>query len=97
MTDIRMTMSTRAALEFFLLKPRTERYGFEIAKYARVDRGAIYGILSRLEEIGWIASRWEKVDAKEAGRPERRYYRFRPGGAQAAISALAAADRRQSR
>ena len=34
----------------------------------------MYPILNRLEEAGWLSSRWEELDAQEIGRPRRCYY-----------------------
>ncbi len=53
----------------------------------------MHPILARLEGYGWLASRWEDIDASAEGRPARRYYTLTAEGAQAARAALARAYR----
>jgi DNA-binding PadR family transcriptional regulator len=60
--------------------PTAERYGLEIAAEAELKSGSLYPILARLEELGWVESRWEEVDPVAAGRPRRRYYRLTGSG-----------------
>ena len=42
--------------------------------------GSAYAILRRLEDEGLLDSRWEELEASEAGRPPRRYYRLNGTG-----------------
>lgn len=57
----------------------------------RDPSGTIHPILARLEQAGWLESRWEEIDPSEKGRPRRRYYRFTSDGAALACTALARA------
>jgi len=41
-----------------------------------LSSGTLYPILMRLDEAGWLESRWEKVDPARVGRPRRRLYRI---------------------
>jgi DNA-binding PadR family transcriptional regulator len=51
------------------------RHGFEIIEAVGVRSGTVYPVLRRLEEQGLVKSRWEPVrEARDAGRPPRRYY-----------------------
>jgi DNA-binding PadR family transcriptional regulator len=88
-----MTMPTQAVLRALLEDPRTERYGLEIGDASGLPSGTIHPILARLERIGWVESRWEDVDPKEAGRPVRRYYRLTTDGVEQARAGLARAYR----
>jgi DNA-binding PadR family transcriptional regulator len=51
--------------------------------------GTLYKVLDRLERGGLLASRWEDVDAAEAGRPRRRLYRVTDAAAAALDSSRA--------
>jgi DNA-binding PadR family transcriptional regulator len=92
-----MTTPRVLALRAFLDEPGRERYGLELAVDAGLEPGTIYPILVAFEGAGWLASREERVDVHEAGRPRRRYYRLTAAGATAARNAVAAADRRRTR
>src|SRR3712207_9356798 len=93
MGDLRMTIPTQRVLEALLEDTGAELYGLEIGEAAGLRSGTVHPILARLEGYGWLASRWEEIDASAEGRPARRYYALTPDGAQAARSALASAYR----
>lgn len=58
--------------------------GFQVAKEMRNKRGkhflvgygTLYRALERLEDKGFLASRWEEVVPAEENRPRRKYYRL---------------------
>ena len=89
----RMTLPTQLVLRALLEDPGTERYGLEIGDAAGLPSGTIHPILARLERLGWVESRWEVVDPREAGRPARRYYRLTTDGVELARDGLARAYR----
>ena len=64
--------------------PRDELSGAEIGRFAKLASGTLYPILLRLEEAGWLASRWEVEDPRELRRPRRRFYRVTGVGARKA-------------
>ncbi|MET9260121.1 PadR family transcriptional regulator [Amycolatopsis sp. NPDC004079] len=85
----RMTLPTQLVLRVLMTDPSRELYGLQICTEAGLPSGTIHPILARLERVGWLSSRWETVDAREEGRPRRRYYRVDPsaiGLIQAAVS-----------
>ena len=88
-----MTIPTQLVLEALFADPQRELYGLEIGEAAGLRSGTVHPILARLEAYGWLASRWEDIDATAEGRPPRRYYQLTPVGAQAARTALARAYR----
>lgn len=90
---MRMTLPTQLVLRALLADPGQELYGLEIGEAAGLPSGTVHPILARLEGTGWVESRWEDVDPREAGRPARRYYRVTADGAVAARDALARAYR----
>jgi PadR family transcriptional regulator, regulatory protein PadR len=88
-----MTIPTQLVLEALLDDATRELYGLEIGESAGLRSGTVHPILARLEGYGWLASRWEDIDAAQEGRPARRYYKLTADGAQAARAALARAYR----
>jgi DNA-binding PadR family transcriptional regulator len=93
MGELRMTIPTQLVLGALLDDPERERYGLEIGDSAGLRSGTVHPILARLEAYGWVASRWEEIDASAEGRPPRRYYKLTGNGAVAARAALARAYR----
>jgi PadR family transcriptional regulator, regulatory protein PadR len=87
MVQPRMTLATRRVLEALLAVE--ERYGGDIGSAAGLPSGTVHPILARLEGLDWVASRWEDVDPRAAGRPARRYYRLTAEGRSLASAALA--------
>jgi PadR family transcriptional regulator PadR len=85
---IRMTTATLDVLELLVTNADDEHYGLKIAQATGLPTGSVYPILARLEEIGWIESRWES-DESEARGPRRRFYRLTPSGLLNARTALA--------
>ncbi|MET7327724.1 helix-turn-helix transcriptional regulator [Nonomuraea sp. NPDC005650] len=89
-----MTTPTLAVIRALLSEPGGERYGLELCELASLPSGTVYPILARLEQIGWVASRWEDPDPHVTqGRPRRRYYRITPDGAEPAREAVRRAFR----
>lgn len=89
----RMTLATQMVLEFLLTDPTTERYGLDIGFATGLPSGTVHPILARLEGLGWVQSRWEDIDPREQGRPQRRYYLLSATGAESARMAVARAGR----
>jgi PadR family transcriptional regulator, regulatory protein PadR len=85
----KMTIPTQLVLRVLLEEPTKERYGLEVCELAGLPSGTIHPILARLENAGWLTSRWEDVDPREQGRPRRRYYQLTPDGTALARNALA--------
>ena len=87
MASVRLTRPTASVL--FALA-RGVRHGFDILDATELPSGTVYPILRRLEHAGLVISRWEPVrDARDAGRPPRRYYELTGAGAEALREALA--------
>jgi DNA-binding PadR family transcriptional regulator len=59
-------------------------YGFDIIDATGLPSGTVYPALSRLERDGYVKSAWEdEADARDEGRPARRYYRLTAPGVKA--------------
>ena len=84
-----MTTAVARVLAVLLRDPAAEHYGLELMRATGQPSGTLYPILVRLEAAGWVDTRWEEVDAAEAGRPPRRYYRLTADGVTAGRQALA--------
>lgn len=91
MARLRMTLQTQLVLRALLEDPTRELYGLQVCAAAGLASGTIHPILTRLEGLGWLASRREDIDPAIEGRPKRRYYRLSPDGAEHARYALATA------
>lgn len=79
-----MTRQTLGLLRVLLEDPSADWYGFDLMKRTRLKSGTLYPILMRLEHAGWLSSRAEDVDPREAGRAARRLYRLTGEGERAA-------------
>ena len=76
----------RGTLEMILLKLLSsgQMYGYQLVsaleqqggELFQLKEGTLYPVLYRLEDAGWVESRWETV---ERGVP-RKYYRLTPEG-----------------
>ncbi len=84
-----MTLPTQLVLRALLAEPSQEMYGLQICQTAELPSGTIHPILARLENCGWLQSRWEDIDPVKEGRPRRRYYHLSAEGAEHARTALA--------
>ena len=89
----RMTVQTLLILQALLRDPSRELYGLELSEDTGLLPGTAYPILMRLENEGWVTSRWEDIDPHTEKRPPRRYYRLTAGGAAQASAAVAGARR----
>jgi PadR family transcriptional regulator, regulatory protein PadR len=69
-------------------RSQDEISGAEIARSTKLASGTLYPILLRLEEAGWVESRWEIEDPHELGRPRRRFYQVTGIGVRKARSAF---------
>jgi PadR family transcriptional regulator PadR len=56
-----------------------ELHGWAIMKATKRSGPTVYGVLDRLEDMGWITGRWEDQHP-EPSKPRRRFYRLTPTG-----------------
>lgn len=80
-TEPRVTTQTIKVLAILMSRMDDEISGAEIGRTTNLASGTLYPILSRLEESGWVESRWETEDPHELGRPRRRLYQITGLGA----------------
>src|SRR5258708_7756693 len=84
----RMTVQTQLVLQALLRAPGRDLYGLELADETGLLPGTAYPILARLENEGWVSSRWEDIDPAAEKRPARRYYRLTAAGTAQAGAAV---------
>jgi DNA-binding PadR family transcriptional regulator len=64
-------------------------YGFDIMDMTGLPGGTVYPALRRLEDMGYVASQWEKQEhALREQRPPRKYYRTTGSGDEALAEAV---------
>ena len=65
------------------------QYGFDIMDITGLPSGTVYPALRRLEETGFVDSKWEKATiAQREQRPPRKYYELTPDGKDALTEAV---------
>ena len=64
------------------------RYGFDIMTITGLASGTVYPALRRLEDAGFVASKWERPGVAQAEqRPPRKYYEVTKTGRTALTEA----------
>lgn len=89
--ELRMTRTSRSVLEVLVDGFEDDLWGLRICHLAKLPSGTVYPLLARLEDIGWVETRWETDEdapARTTG-PRRRFYRLTPNGLASARTALA--------
>jgi PadR family transcriptional regulator PadR len=85
-----MTLQTQLVLRALLQRPAEEQYGLALCTETGLPSGTVYPIMARLEQAGWVESRWEDPNEHiTQNRPRRRYYQLTHDGAEQARVALA--------
>jgi DNA-binding PadR family transcriptional regulator len=65
------------------------RYGFEIMDITGLPAGTVYPALRRLEDAGFVDSKWEKHSiAQKKQRPPRKYFELTKKGHEALAEAV---------
>lgn len=90
----RITPPLLDVLEALLTSPNTEMHGWVLMKATRRLGPTVYNVLERLEDLGWVTTRWD--DTTEPGRPRRRYYRLTTEAADHSRTLLASRGRPQA-
>jgi PadR family transcriptional regulator PadR len=74
----RMSKQTAHLLQELLSAPQTWRHGYELSQETEIKSGTLYPLLIRLEEQGFLESRWDEPERE--GRPPRHAYRLTASG-----------------
>lgn len=73
-THRRATLSFLKTLAVFVNDPQTRFSGADICRAAKLYSGAVYPLLDKMQENGWLDGEWEKIDPHKEGRPRRHLY-----------------------
>jgi DNA-binding PadR family transcriptional regulator len=66
------------------------QFGFDVMDATGLTAGTVYPALDRLEDLGFVRSRWEAdAVAHRDGRPARRYFEITAAGRRALAEAVA--------
>ena len=86
----RVTVPVLQVVDLLLAAPgRDDWYALDICRQTGLGSGTVAQILFRLQEWGWVGSRWEDAtEAHRQGRPRRRFYELTGEGATAARDVL---------
>lgn len=82
----RRPVAATTILKALVERPNDERYGLDLIAETGLRSGSLYPALAKLEERGWVSSRWEQRGPAELGRPRRRLYKLTPNGIAEAVS-----------
>jgi DNA-binding PadR family transcriptional regulator len=74
----RISKQTRLLLQELLGEPQAWRHGYDLSQETGIKSGTLYPLLMRLEEQGFLESRWDEPERE--GRPPRHAYRLTAGG-----------------
>jgi len=81
---------THAATAVLQAVANGHQHGFDVIAVTGLASGTVYPALRRLEEAGWLESRWEEHRlAQRELRPPRKYYEVTTPGEVALAAALA--------
>ena len=84
----RLTTQTLRVLGALMSCRQAELSGAQIGRTTKLPTGTLYPILLRLDQAGWVNSRWEDGDPHILGRPRRRFYRISALGERRAAEAM---------
>ena len=90
--NFRSSKQTLKLLAALTGSPASWHYGYALSRQTGLLSGTLYPILMRLEERGWLETRWETPPP--GGRPPRHMYRLTRGGRANAVKALAVTPKR---
>jgi PadR family transcriptional regulator, regulatory protein PadR len=83
---MRMTLATTLVMQAI---GAGHRHGFDIVEVTGYPTGTVYPALRRLENAGYLHSRWEaERRAFSEARPQRRYYEITAAGSRALAAAV---------
>lgn len=81
-SPMRVTRPLLDVLEVFLCaftNDAGDLHGWAIMKATKRSGPTVYGVLDRLEDMGWVSGQWEGQHP-EPNKPRRRFYSLTPTG-----------------
>lgn len=90
-----LTRTSRAVIAALARNPGGEMWGRQICADTELPPGTVYPLLSRLADLGWVASRHEnETDTPLNTGPLRRFWRLTDDGRNHAAAVLASTEKR---
>ncbi len=85
-----MTVPVLQVIDLLVADPRRDDwFALDICRRTGLGSGTVAQILFRLQDWGWVSSRWEEAtEAHRRGRPRRRFYQLTGHGAAEAREVL---------
>jgi len=80
----RISKQMRLLLQELLGEPQAWRHGYDLSQATGIKSGTLYPLLMRLQEQGFLQSRWEEPERE--GRPPRHAYCLTTNGVALAKS-----------
>ena len=80
MSELKITHSVLRVGSFFLRNSAKRFSAYALAKELDSPYNAVWEVLNRLEDAGWLKSEMERVNPSVTPRPARRLYRLTPDG-----------------
>lgn len=71
---VRVTRNLVKVATVLMAAPDERHWGYQTSRLAGVRSGALYPLLTRLLEYGWVTDGWEDPNTLTVRRPPRRYY-----------------------
>jgi PadR family transcriptional regulator PadR len=71
---VRLSEIGLRVLRWMLDHPQSQHSGSTLIKELHSTSGALYPLLMRFEEAGWMKSIWENIEPRSIGRPKKRLY-----------------------
>jgi PadR family transcriptional regulator PadR len=100
LSPVRMTQPLVRVAMALMMEPTGQHWGYELFKRSGVRSGALYPMLTRLLEEGWLTDGWEDPATiraeEEKRRPPRRYYELTDKGRRE-LGAIVQQARREPR
>ena len=78
--DMRKTQTLVHVAAVLMSDPRGKHWGYALSNESGVQSGALYPILHRMLNEGWLRDGWEDFSAAGGSRPPRRYYELTAEG-----------------
>jgi len=86
--SITMTPRLVEILAYLLEHKNEEVYGYDLFRAVDIGTGTGYGILHKLEKLGWLSSSWVQPNQHSDEKRPRRYYRLTKKGIKESTKAF---------
>jgi PadR family transcriptional regulator PadR len=92
---MRMTRNLIRVAGALMAEPNGRHWGYNLSKRSGVRAGAMYPMLTKFLDNGWMTDGWEDPETITEARPPRRYYELTRLGKSELGAILASASTRR--